>query len=407
MENILKVYTFYFITSNKNTRFIDKYFTEIKCSSILLKESLGVYNMKKVLHILNSLLPSGAETMLNAAAPYWNSNIEIHILATKENLGEYGFELEKSGYIIHHISRQSYLQQHKAVTEFIKKNKFDVVHIHRQEQALSYALDALFGGVKCIVRTVHNVFQFKGLILVRELITRQIACLIGVKHIAISKSVYENEKSHFFVNCRIINNWFNEKKFLFTDLSTKNNARAQLNIGEDKYCIISVGNCTSVKNHMTILKALKNIKDYQDISNVLYLHVGKGIQENEELEFINNNNLRENVMYVGFQDPLVYLQAADLFIMPSVYEGVGISALEAMATGLPCLLTSVYGLKDFEQYEFENMEYSVLDDKSIEVSLSRAILNKKSGNSKAQSEMVLRYYGIHQGVNEYQEVYFR
>lgn len=172
--------------------------------------------MIKVLHIMNSLLRSGAETMLFSSASYWNTDIEKHILATNQNLGEFAPELEATGYVIHHICNDCYLKQHLAVRRFIKENGFDVVHIHRQGEAFSYALDAKLAGVKTIIRTVHNVFVFHGLVQIRELISRQMACAIGVKHVAISKSVMDNEYSRFHIRCTQIDNWYDENRFFYT-----------------------------------------------------------------------------------------------------------------------------------------------------------------------------------------------
>lgn len=370
-------------------------------------KKLGEYAMKKVLHIMNSLLPSGAETMLKSAAGYWDKDLEVHILATNEKLGEFAEELQEAGYVIHHIYKLGYIKQHTAVTKFIKENKFDVIHIHKQREALSYAIDSHMGGVKNVVRTVHNVFVFHGLVQIRETITRQIASLIGVKFVSIGNSVDENERKRFGLHCTLINNWYNENKFYYTTQKIKKEAKAKLKIPEEIFCIVSVGNCSHVKNHMTILKALNNFKESSELSKVLYLHIGKGEQEQEEQIYIEKNDLKTKVRYIGFADPLAYIQAADLYVMPSRNEGLSISALEAMATGIPCLMTDVSGLRDFSRNEIDNVQFCELDDKSIENTLAKIIRKGKRKNSKKQSIVMKDIYGIQQGTAGYQSIYFR
>lgn len=361
--------------------------------------------MKKVLHILNSLLASGAETMLSSSGDYWDKNLERHIVATSENLGEYADQLTKSGYIIHHIYNPKYVMQHRAIIKFIKENKFDIVHIHRQSQACSYAFDARVAGAKHIVRTVHNVFMFHGLVQIREFITRQIACFLGVKHIAISPSVSDNEKKRFCIPTITIRNWYNDNRFYYTTQDLRKVARVELGIDDNTYCIVSVGNCTPVKNHMSILRALLDMKNRGQKQKVIYLHVGKGMQEEEEKTFVQKNGLNECVRFVGFDDPVKYLQAADLFVMPSVYEGFGISGIEGIATGVKTLFTEVPGLIDFKSLGFENLYYSKLDDSEISEKIAQIIDEGMKENSRNQAIKVKELYGIAGGVELYQKVY--
>lgn len=356
--------------------------------------------MKKVLHILNSLLPSGAETMLKTAAPYWDSEFQHHILATAKELGDFAIELENVGYNIHHIYSDNIFKQLYKMQKFIKKEKFQIVHIHCESKAVKFEMVAKMAGAKRIIRTVHNVFLFDGVLRFRRIITRHIGCFIGVQHVAISQSVLENEKRRFFVKCILVNNWYDEKKFVYVDAETKALARQLLGIDEKKICLVTVGNCSKIKNHMAILKALVVLKN----DNIIYFHIGKGKEEEEEEAYVKEYNLN-NVWFEGFKDPLIYLQASDYFIMPSVYEGVGISALEAMATGMKCLLTDVYGLKDFRKYDFEMVDFCDLNDESIVNAIKKFIKSERKENSIMQSKKVNKNYGIMQGVVGYQKIY--
>lgn len=345
--------------------------------------------MVKVLHVMNTLLPSGAETMLKTAAPYWKKNLEMHILATQKELGSYSSELMSAGYQIHHIYDPSFIRQLKRVSDFIKSEKFDIVHIHRESKSLEYEFIAYKAGVKNIVRTVHNVFLFDGLLRIRRRITRWLGYKLEVEYVAISESVLQNEKMRYGIDCCLINNWYDENRFYFVSPEMKRRAREIIGVESKQFCIVSVGNCSRVKNHMEILKALtsKMLKE----NNILYFHVGKGDCENDEKLFVSKNNLNSMVRFVGFQDPLLYLQASDLFLMPSIYEGVGISALEAIATGMHCLLTDVYGLKDFKKQEFEFVYYCNTDAESIAESIKK-LITYDNGNSMTQSEKVRKHY---------------
>jgi len=60
-----------------------------------------------VCHILNELLPSGAETMLVNSASEW-TNCELHVVGTQKELGSYCVQFEKAGYTVHHIYNDSF-----------------------------------------------------------------------------------------------------------------------------------------------------------------------------------------------------------------------------------------------------------------------------------------------------------
>ena len=366
----------------------------------------GRMNMKKkVLHIMNSLLPSGAETMLYSAAKYWDKNLDIHILATGKNIGEYAEQLRMAGYQLHHIYNESYMMQHKKVRELIKKEKIDIVHIHRQGEACSYALDAKLAGASVIIRTVHNVFIFHGLVQVREYIARKLSALIGVKYVAISASVSENEMKRFGIKAVEIRNWYNNERFHFVTEEEKRAARKELGIENDMYCVVSVGNCSSVKNHFSILKAIATYKNDPYFQKVRYLHIGKGAQEDDEIQYVKEQNIQEYVHFYGFTDPMPYLEAADLFVMPSVYEGFGIAGIEGAATGIKTIFTMVPGLQDFKEI-FPTIIYCKLDDEEIGKTIYKCVREGSTSNNKEQAEKIFESYGISDGVKQYERLYF-
>ena len=85
----------------------------------------------KVLHILNTLRPSGAEVMLRLAAPYWREKgLELSILSTGEIVGPYAAELENAGYEIVHLPFSKTFKFGLSFFQLLNYKNFDVVHIH-------------------------------------------------------------------------------------------------------------------------------------------------------------------------------------------------------------------------------------------------------------------------------------
>lgn len=106
----------------------------------------------------------------------------------------------------------------------------------------------------------------------------------------------------------------------------------------DKYVIISVGRLTAQKNPVFLIEAFASaIKEYPEM---VLLFAGDGELRLRLESLVVQHNLHNSVRFLGVRDDVSdLLQAADLFVMPSLHEGLPGAAIEAQAAGLPCLLS--------------------------------------------------------------------
>jgi glycosyltransferase involved in cell wall biosynthesis len=110
-----------------------------------------------------------------------------------------------------------------------------------------------------------------------------------------------------------------------------------------KLVITSVGRLVSVKNHRLVLSALE---DLQDI-NLQYWIVGDGPLKDDLAEQVKNSGLDGRVRFFGYQEDIAPILAnSDIFVLPSLYEGFGLAAVEAMAMGLPVIASNVEGIRE-------------------------------------------------------------
>lgn len=332
----------------------------------------------KVLHILGELKFSGAEIMLEIAAPIFNEKgLESHIVSTGENVGEFADYLLKAGYIIHHVPFSKSFKFYKDLYQLIKKHKFDSVHLHTERSFSLYSFIAKAAGVRSQVRTVHNAFQYTGFLRFRKIAERFLAkSLTGLKYIAIGDSVHSIEKQNFLNPSTIIYNWIDEKKFFpAQNQQEKSRIKEKLNIPTDKIIILSIGACRAVKNHRAIIEAIDVIKNNHP--NILYLHVGDGECLQEEKSLVNKLKLDSFIRFCGTTDQVRdYLIASDIFVMPSLYEGLGNSLLEAQYCGLPGIIYNSLGLIDIIQKDVNGI---ITAPSSLE--LADAIQKLSSDNS--------------------------
>ena len=304
----------------------------------------------RVLHILCELKPSGAETMLRGSALFWRSHrIESEILSTGRELGEYAAALAAAGYRIHHLPftrSPLFLAQ---VYRFFRRHSYDAVHIHSERANFWYAALAWVSSHARLIRTVHSVFPFEGALRVKRLMQRAIARrLFHVTTIAISPTVQACEAKTFHNPSLLIPNWFDSQRFRPIGVERKRAAREKFGLAADDTVIVSVGNCAACKNHNAILRALALDGPRTDLA---YLHVGREAGAGDERSLAADLGISARVRFMGSMDDISpALAAADVFVMPSLYEGFGVAAVEAMGAGLPVILSDAPGLKDLRKY---------------------------------------------------------
>jgi len=307
----------------------------------------------KVLHVLHELKFSGAEIMYVDAAPLFiQSGCSLTVLSTADNLGEYAPFFERAGYEVLHLpypklnkyfNRLSYF---KNIINILKKKKFDVVHIHASGTMWGLSLCAWLAN-KVSIYTFHNVFPSKRYTYIYHFLLRWTAKhIFKCKFQTISDSVFNHELNFYNNITTKIYNWYGNSRFFPASVDEKLNIRRELAIDDDALVLISVGGCSHIKNHHDILRAIQLIKT--EFPKCIYLHLGSGITEDEEIQLSKDFGIESMVRFLGNQSNVrKYLIASDIYIMSSKFEGISITTIEAMACCIPSILYDVPGLRDF------------------------------------------------------------
>lgn len=120
----------------------------------------------------------------------------------------------------------------------------------------------------------------------------------------------------------------------------KSAKRKELGILEDATLLLSVGELNENKNHETVIRAIKDL-------NVYYIIAGKGELQEHLQKTIEELGLTERIKLLGFRRDVSELyQVADAYVLPSIREGLNVSIMEAMASGLPVVCGRIRGNTD-------------------------------------------------------------
>lgn len=372
----------------------------------------------RVLHIFNELKYSGGEKMIEMASEIFSKNqIETHILSTGNKVGIYKSKFLDKGYKIFHIPFESNFKIVSplmlfAIFKQIRKNNYDLVHIHTERGRLSYSIIARLAGIKKIITTVHHIFvpieTYIGKIKVHVITFRRwfIRKIIGAIIISNSKSGLKNEQFYYKSDNLYIPNWYNDLKYtLPSDNKVRNKLRRELSIGDDNLVFVSLGGNWSYKNYDLIISAMSHLaKD----TKAIYLQIGPD-ENNQLLKLTRELNLENNIKLIGpVEDVIPYLNASDVYIMPSSIEGFGVAAVEAMGSGLPAILSNRPALFDFKE---DSNEIVFIEPNVDEIADAiRFFLNISKNEIKKKgillSKSISKKYGMQNGAQKLVELYF-
>jgi len=366
----------------------------------------------KILHILHELKFSGAEIMyVDAAHFFQEKGCELTVMATANDLGEFAINFENSGYSVLHKPMPEFKKYFKRVLYYIeiihtfKSEKYDIVHIHSFKAMWGFSLCAWLFNTKSIY-TFHNVFPTNFHSYPYHILLRWSAkYLFKCKFQTISDSVSDHETKLYFNKTHKIYNWYGNKRYFAGSLEEKNSVRSKLGIGLGNLVIISVGGCSDIKRHSDIIQALQIV--LKKNPNSVYLHLGKGETESEEKELAKSLGISKNVIFCdNQQDVRKFLIASDIYLMPSKFEGIPITTIEAMACGIPAILYDVPGLRDFNLEDENSLlikeDYRLLANSIIELFDNKASMVNMAKRAKNFVDMK---FNLEQNANKIFELY--
>ncbi len=286
----------------------------------------------QVLHLLGPLRASGMERMLVSSSKLWSKNGIRPIILGQGNSNPFKNELLDAGYEVQVIST---VRSFRGICQFVNVLRIlkpDIVHVHTESMHGPIALLIRLLLPKCkIIRTIHGIFHFSGMKLVKRKFQHLLSTIAGVRHVSVSEGVAKIEMKHYRLKSVVIENWLDPIFLSPTEFPARSET--------DSTKIALLGNCSLIKNHAEILSAVSNSP------NLHVHHIGdETFLPDEELELFKIlERAGKLVRYGQRSDIRALLMEVDFLVLPSLHEGFSVALAEAISLGIPCLINESEG----------------------------------------------------------------
>lgn len=223
------------------------------------------------------------------------------------------------------------------LSKIIRDNRIDLVHSQSRTTQVLGCLLARMTGARHIF-TCHGFFKRR--------FSRRIFPCWGESVIAISEQVKEHLISDFKVRPEKISLVFNgvdSRKFSPVLQSIKQEAKQKIGLSPDTVVGV-LARLSDVKGHRYLIEGMKSVLSVYPAAQLLI--AGEGRMEEELKALVNDLGIGKNVFFIpNSTDTKNVLSAIDIFVLPSLKEGLGLALMEAMSMGLPVIGSEVGGIK--------------------------------------------------------------
>ena len=291
--------------------------------------------MKKILLLATTpFLNDGLTKIEKDVFRYSKHDIAFSVASSFGFDNAFGKELKNEGIACYQLSpKRSVFKYMIDIYKLTSKQDFDSVYIHGNSAMMFIeALPVWLAGKRKIITHCHNTSSkypffhklFKPFF--NQIVSRKIAC---------SKDAAE--WAYCGENIKIVVNGVDVEKFAF-DPNKRVEKRKELG-WDTAYVIGHIGRFNLQKNHSFLIEVFEKVQ--QKLPESRLLLIGTGELEDKIKQMVINKGIEKKVCFLGNTDFIAdYVQAMDIFVLPSLYEGLCLAAIEVQANGVPIIISN-------------------------------------------------------------------
>lgn len=272
------------------------------------------------------------ECACSRTGDYFDNLIFLHSIKMNE------IEFERSPYKLTNI--KAYIK----LVKLIREKKIDTIFCH---EPVGGAMGRL-AGHKCgckVIYMAHGFHFYKGApksrkiyYIIEKFLSRYTDVLITINREDYEASKKFHARKYFKTNGIGVDT----NKFA-VNLEEKDYIKKEFGLPNEAIVILSVGELIHRKNHITIIKALSELRS----SQLFFMIAGDGEIKSELEMMIKELKLTDNIFLLGYRTDISKLcNSADIFALPSIHEGLSVALMEAMGCGKPIVGSRIRGNVD-------------------------------------------------------------
>lgn len=257
---------------------------------------------------------------------------------------------EKEGFKVFYLSRKKFLRVFNLwftwkLSRILKREKVDIVHCHRHQATVYGTVAAKLAGVPVVLSHVHGLNRSKSprRKFVNSIWLRRVNRILTVGE-AVRQDVLKANPNVSPEKVISIGNSIDYNRFANVQIN-KTETRQRLGLHRDSLVFGTVGRLAPTKGQSCLIKAFEIVKKQLPSAHVLF--VGEGRSRKQLEAQAAQTNCRDAIHFLGRRtDVPELLKAMDVFVLPSIAEGLPRSLLEAMAAGVPCIASETGGIPE-------------------------------------------------------------
>lgn len=294
----------------------------------------------RILHVVGRMDRAGAETMLmNYYRAVDRQRYQFDFLVFGTDRGDYDDEIESLGGRVVRLDNGNWLTRTVAMHRLLRDGPWVAVHAHTNFSNMFPLLAAAAARVPVRVSHAHVTGYMQGSLakhayqavapwVIRKTSTRRVAC-----GLAAARLLYRANEA-----VTLIPNAIAAESFMLDRDAQSVRVRQELGLTADTLLILQVGRLDPVKNQLFTVEIANELRSRGRDCAVLI--AGRGELEEELRERIAEYELGTQVRLLGIRDDVPeLLNAANVFMLPSLLEGFPVVLVEAQAAGVPCIVS--------------------------------------------------------------------